>query len=278
MQQMVHKLLVGALFATLARRMQHDADHGLGRAGRRPQRGRRTFGAATSGTTTGGVTGTADAGSQAQSAARSEQHPVQAQRLFRFRQLRGQGRVQAADRSARPLPAGRPQRAHDDPGQHRRARQPRVQHRARPAPRRRGEADDGAAGRDRSADRDGELRQGKAAQPGPRRERRGPRIAATTSSIAANSAWRAAAAPAALALPARRCSWRPRRRGRRCSTTTRRASASSRCAVRVDQIERSLDAAPRRARDARTRAWSICSRTSSRSRPTSPSCAGSTKC
>ena len=40
-------------------------------------------------------------------------------------------------------------RADRDPGQHRRARQPRVQHRARPEARRRGEEDDAAAGRDR---------------------------------------------------------------------------------------------------------------------------------
>ena len=59
-------------------------------------------------------------------------------------------------------------RRHADPGQHRRARQPRVQHRPRPAPLRRREADDGAARRARRPDRVGEPRRGKAAGRRPR--------------------------------------------------------------------------------------------------------------
>ena len=58
-----------------------------------------------------------------------EQHPVEAHDLLRLRQVRRQGRVPAAGRGARQVPAREPERQDADPGQHRRARQPRVQRR-----------------------------------------------------------------------------------------------------------------------------------------------------
>ena len=147
------------------------------------------------------------------------------------------------------LPAGQSQRAHDDPGQHRRARQPRIQHRARPAPRRRGEEADAALRRERDADRDGELRQGKA-RTRVTTKRRGPRIAATKSSIAASNArvarshgirrWRVALLLAAQLATA------PARAALFDDDEARKRIDALR--ERVDQLEQSLVAAPRRAR------------------------------
>ena len=69
----------------------------------------------------------------------------------------------AAGRGARQVPAREPDREDADPGQHRRARQPRVQRRPRPAPLRRREAHADAARRAREPDRVGQPGRGEAA-------------------------------------------------------------------------------------------------------------------
>ena len=102
----------------------------------------------------------------------SDQHPVaEAQRLLRLRPVRRSRTSTSAtvEAHAKYLQANRSLRV-IAAGQHRRARHARVQHRARPAARRRGEEADAAARRDRGPDRDGELRQGKAAARRPRRD------------------------------------------------------------------------------------------------------------
>ena len=92
-----------------------------------------------------------------------EQHPVEPHRAVRLRQLRRQGtssgRWSRRTRSTCRPTATRASRCRATPT----SAAPRVQHRARPEARRRGEEDDGAAGRARSPDRDGQLRQGEAA-------------------------------------------------------------------------------------------------------------------
>ena len=130
------------------------------------------------------------------------------------------------DAHAKYLQANRA-RARHAAGPCRRARQPRIQHRARPEARRRREEADAAPRRHGNADRDGELRQGKAqgrrsrrdrvgAEP-PRRNHLRRRVTLRSSGVRAIAA----------ALAARRgLSRRPR--VRRCSTMTRRASASRR--------------------------------------------------
>ena len=138
-----------------------------------PGAGATTSGATTSGATTSGAPAGAVTGAPrfhpGQRAQGSQEHPVEAQHLFRLRPVHDQGRVQAHRRSAREVPAGESRCARDPPGQHRRARDARIQHRAGAEARRRGEEPDAAAGRHRNPDRDGELRQGEAAPRGPRR-------------------------------------------------------------------------------------------------------------
>ena len=188
-----------------------------------------------------------------QSAQGSGQHPVQAQRLFRFRRVRDQGRLQVAARGACEVSAGQSQRAHDGRGQYRRARQPRIQHRAGSASRRRRQADDDAVRCDRSADRHGQLRQGKAEESRATTNRRGPRTGATISPIAATKCPATASSGTARARGVSRCGRRSRRspsccsprnsrrrRAARCSMTTRRVGASTSSRTRVDQIERTL--------------------------------------
>ena len=112
------------------------------------------------------------------------------------------------------VPRSQPQRASDAPGPHRRARLARIQHRARPEARRRGQADDDAARRAGDACRDGELRQGEAEEPGPRRSARGPRTAASTSST-----------PASERACSMRCRASDRRRGARAALALARTQA-----------------------------------------------------
>ena len=99
-----------------------------------------------------------------QPAQRPEQHPVQAQHLLRLRQRRRQGRIQAAGDRACAVSHAEPPGQNGDPGQYRRARQPRIQPRAGPAARRRREADDDVARGTGIPDRNGQLRRGKAAR------------------------------------------------------------------------------------------------------------------
>ena len=219
---------------------------------RRPPRRRRRHrrhdpGATTSGAPAGAVSGTPARRSMRPPRSRIPNNILSKRSIyFDYDQFVIKDEYRPIDRGAREVSAGQPQRAGDAAGPHRRARHARVQHRARPEARRRGEEADGAAGRHRDPDRDGELRQGKAAPRRPRRSRRGPRTAASTSSTPASERARRGrrrgasrtrtvggrgvsarcAALRAAALSPR--GWSRCPRAPRSSTTRRRASASSR--------------------------------------------------
>ena len=107
------------------------------------------------------VRGRAPPGRRPQPAQGSGEPAVQAQRLLRLRQLQHQGGVpRVVEAHAKFCSTTRPQSARR--GQLRRARQPRVQPGARPAPRRRRQARADAAGRAGEPDRNRELRRGEA--------------------------------------------------------------------------------------------------------------------
>ena len=99
--------------------------------------------------------------------------------------------------------------------------------------------DDDADGRAGRPDRDGQLRQGKAARAKATTKRRGRRTAASTSSTPASDGTRhrQCVAPRRSSRSRLSASRRSRTR-RRCSTTRRRASASPRPTLRIDQLKR----------------------------------------
>ena len=152
------------------------------------------------------------------------------------------------------VPAAQPQRADDAPGQHRRARLARIQHRARPEARRRGQAHDDCCsapakcqietvsfGKEKPQ-QPGPRRSGVGREP-PRRHRLRRRVDRLTRSLRAMRRcvvrWRCVACVRARAP-----------RTRRSSTTTRRASASRRPTTRLDAVQRQLEDRARRARAA----------------------------
>ena len=186
-----------------------------------------------------------------QSAARSEQHPVEAQHLLRLRQLRRQGRVQAASsRRTRSYLQPTATRAmtlqgHTDERGSREYNIALGQKRADAVKRMMTLL--GAHG---EPDRDGELRQGKAAERGPRRSRVGGepprrhrvrRRMTTRLRIARRAA--GVRAPRG-ALAARRCSRRLRRRARAHAALFDDEEARK----RIDGTNQRLDAGPEPAR------------------------------